>query len=1099
MNARAAAVQRRLPRPRDLAAAFALVAAGCGQLIGEPSPFVAGEGDATSSPGDAAGEGGAGGGRAEDQFVPRDVYVPTDARRPPRPDAEAPPTTPPDAAMATPDARPPVPDARPPAPDRGVAPPTPDQGQGPLPDALRPPAPDAGPGADARGPDPDAVIPGPAPDAAPPSPDAAAPLPDAAPHAPDACVALTEVCNGFDDDCEGAVDETEPDDCLPCGVAGAVGLCARGRFTCLEGALVCVPDLPLEGTGGACNALDDDCDGEVDEAGDRAPAADPADRLALAHCGAPVDGPPTHGLCPDGTVGCAAGHVCVEPACRAACDADEAVGRAACESICPAGEPLRGACLLECDLQQTDAAGACRAACGGIDLGGATRWTCAEGDGPVCTATACPDGTRPRGDRCEPRVEICNNGLDDDLDGLVDGVLVGPDPCAVGFDLRGNPQPMGRCATSVPGTPCEDADRLAQYTSSVDEYGSIDGETPRMVDLTYRYALDREEVSIRAYAECVASGCCLAPVSPAYRRAMALLAQGASTERPEAPDRCADSPDPLVPAEDAVLPDLPVTGLSWCMARDYCNWVGKRLPTEFEWEHAAAGPSDQGPQAGQRRLFPWGDEPPPDCVESQCCRAPDYAGALPAACNDGYVDSTSELRICPEDTPAGGTRAACLGTYNKQEITCQGNVHGPAPAYANQDGATPEGLLNMAGNVTEWVYDWDSEGLWDLSTTDPVGAGCDSTDFGPKRSVRGRDFTSLARQMRSIDRFSMWESSRAPNIGFRCGRTLTDDNALCDPRMPLANRDRCLPGADARTGDPGRDDLPACPGPDFDGQDPVDLSRCGGAPRSHSEFCDDGIDDFCPTDIPTGDADGCGSFVLTRLALPTGVAGEADSIGLLNSVFETSLAPNGGSTYLVLGAPAGFQLSAGNWPFGFGSADVDAAGRLVWLGREGLQGCDALPFGQFPVRTLDQRRDLTPVCRAVVQSDIWLREAPVSLAFSALALEARYEPVDDTLRGTLTLVMTYGDTQRLRIGASGASAAALEEILARIGANAFALCGMPIAASCLAQPLFMPGCGGPFQCDTPETCMGWGLPFEFEAVRASRSGLPALAGCAAGN
>jgi formylglycine-generating enzyme required for sulfatase activity len=925
------------------------------------------------------------------------------------------------------------------------------------------------------------------------------PPPDAAPPEPDACIASAEVCNGADDDCDGEIDETDPDDCQPCGVAGAVGLCARGRFACVAGALTCVPDLPVAGTGGACNALDDDCDGEVDEAGDRAPEADPADRAALAHCGPPVVGPETRGLCPDGTIGCAAGHVCVEAACRDACAVDELAGRASCEAVCPATEPLRGACLSECDLQQTDAASACRAACGAIDLGGATRWTCTEAEGAVCTATACPEGTRPRGDRCEPRVEICNNGLDDDLDGLVDGVLRGDDPCAVPFDLRGTPQQMGRCAASEPGTPCEDADRMSQYTASVDEYGSVDGATPRMVDLTYRYALDREEVSIRAYAECVASGCCLEPVSPAYRRAKELLAAGVSAERPEAPDRCKGSPDPLVPAEDVVLPDLPVTGLSWCMARDYCNWVGKRLPTEFEWERAATGPSEDGPQAGQRRIFPWGDEPPPDCVEAQCCRSEDYAGVLPAACQDGYVDLTSELRICPDGAPPGGTRAACLGTYNKQEVSCQGDVHGPAPAYANQDGATPEGLFNMAGNVTEWVYDWDTEGLWDLSTTNPVGAGCDATDFGPKRSVRGRDFTSLARQMRTIDRFSMWESSRAPNIGFRCGRTLTDDEALCDPRMPLANRDRCLPGADARTGSTGRDDLPACPGPDFDGQDPVDLARCGGAPRAHSEFCDDGIDDFCPSDIPTGDADGCGSFVISRLALPAGVAGEADGIGLLNSVFETSLAPNGGSTYLVLGAPAGFQLSAGNWPFGFGSADVDAAGRLVWLGREGLQGCDALPYGEFPVRTLDQRRDLTPVCRAVVQSDIWLREAPVSLAFSALALEARYEPIDDTLRGTLTLIMTFGDTERLRIGASGTSAGALDEVLARIGAGAVPLCGVPIAANCFAQPLFMPGCLGPFQCETPETCMGWGLPFEFEAVRASRSGLPALARCAAGD
>lgn len=56
--------------------------------------------------------------------------------------------------------------------------------------------------------------------------------------------------------------------------------------------------------------------------------------------------------------------------------------------------------------------------------------------------------------------------------------------------------------------------------------------------------------------------------------------------------------------------DLPIVHVSWYEAEAYCNWAGRRLPSEAEWEAAAGAPAHDGKLASQRRRFPWGDEAP---------------------------------------------------------------------------------------------------------------------------------------------------------------------------------------------------------------------------------------------------------------------------------------------------------------------------------------------------------------------------------------------------------------------------------------------------------------------------------------------------------
>src|SRR6266508_67220 len=204
--------------------------------------------------------------------------------------------------------------------------------------------------------------------------------------------------------------------------------------------------------------------------------------------------------------------------------------------------------------------------------------------------------------------------------------------------------------------------------------------------------MDQLEVTNAMYAVCVNTGGCMPPQNFKSQR------------RPE----YFNNPD---------FNDYPVIYVTWAQAKTYCEWAGRRLPTEAEWERAGRG--------DDFRTFPWGEDKA-----------------------DGTLANFNML--------VGDTSR--VGTY---------------PA-----GASPFGVLDMAGNVAEWVNDFYSSNYANAITLNPVGP-LESSSF--YRVVRGGSLGDAEINIRVSKRSSVLGSflsavpgSKAylgdfsPRIGFRC-------------------------------------------------------------------------------------------------------------------------------------------------------------------------------------------------------------------------------------------------------------------------------------------------------------------------------------------
>ena len=198
------------------------------------------------------------------------------------------------------------------------------------------------------------------------------------------------------------------------------------------------------------------------------------------------------------------------------------------------------------------------------------------------------------------------------------------------------------------------------------------------------YWIDQTEVTNAMYAQCVTAGVCSIPSIPSsYTR---------------------DSY-----YGNTQYNDYPVIYVNWQQAKDYCQWAGRSLPSEAQWEKAARGPDGN--------TYPWGNNSP-----------------KPTLAN--YVNSKGDT------TP--------VGSY--------------------PEGASPYGALDMTGNVWEWVADWYAVEYYasQISWNNPQGAST-----GVYRLLRGGSWSSGMDFIRSSYRYRGYPESSSSGDGFRCALSVS--------------------------------------------------------------------------------------------------------------------------------------------------------------------------------------------------------------------------------------------------------------------------------------------------------------------------------------
>lgn len=246
------------------------------------------------------------------------------------------------------------------------------------------------------------------------------------------------------------------------------------------------------------------------------------------------------------------------------------------------------------------------------------------------------------------------------------------------------------------------------FSMGSDDQGEQDERPAHQVTLK-AFLLDKYEVTNGQYLECVSAKIC----KPWKADAAKAMKYGSEKEFRGA--------------------KKPVVGVSWEDAKTYCEWRGKRLPTEAEWERAARG--DDG------RTYPWGNAFP-DPKKHGCFQG----------CQGG---ATAEVGSYPDDA----------GPYGHHDLA--GNVWewiaDSYDPYAYKRPTADRGVPGTCEQILEAQDELRKKKLEGYTGTNPIPTECE-------RVLRGGAFNYHAKGLRSSNRVHHPRSWRLLVAGFRCAK-----------------------------------------------------------------------------------------------------------------------------------------------------------------------------------------------------------------------------------------------------------------------------------------------------------------------------------------